>query len=509
MKIKDAKKHIYILIAALGLSSAALGGCVNISRVIPDIVSVDDHTSSPDTADTPTPVPAATDTPAPTVPPAATDTPTPLPTATSTPTPEPTATNTPTPEPTATNTPTPKPTATNTPTPKPTATNTPTPKPTATNTPTPKPTATNTPTPKPTKTPTPTPTKTTGKAASDAASKFIKSLEVHTNTVLNYDSVYLYSSRNDAFKGFFKNALDYSSFGMVYSDASCVVAPSEFSAAIPEVYSITVDTENSAVYKNCIYVYYSVKVVYNPQYSYAVRTGDMSVLSSSELAAVTEIARLSDEWKLSSKSDIQKIRVVHDSIISSISYDNYASAASHTPYGLLSTGLAVCDGYSDTFRIFMLLNGIECITVEGYTDSTSHAWNQVKLDGKWYNIDLTWDDPVGAGARLRYNYFLKSDDYFSKTHKNTSPYAHSCTSAKHLLYFYEDYVCHTRNDVVSKTAAQSQAEYITITYRSSELSAEEVINAVQEGLNGSGFSYSPPEPLDDGYYVLEIVNPNH
>ncbi|MBO7336110.1 MAG: hypothetical protein J6U42_04140 [Lachnospiraceae bacterium] len=487
MKITEIKKRIYILFAVLVLSPVLFVGCAYISRILQDIVS--DSTPVPVATDTPTPVPAVTDTPAPTASPAATDTPSPAPTVTSTPTP--------------------KPTATSTPTPNPTATNTPTPKPTATSTPTPKPKATKTPTPKPAKTPTPTPTKASEKAASDAASKFIKTLAVRTNTILNYDSESLYSSRNDAFNGFFRNALDCSSFGMVYRDASCVVAPSEFSSAIPEVYSITVDMENSAVYKNCIYVYYSVKVIYNPQYSYAVRTGDMSVLSGTELAAVKEISRLSDEWKLSTKSDIQKIRTVHDSIISSIAYDNYASAASHTPYGLLSTGLAVCDGYSDTFRIFMLINGIDCITVEGYTDSTSHAWNQVKLDGKWYNIDLTWDDPVGAGARLRYNYFLKSDDYFSKTHKNTSPYAHSCTSAKHLLYFYEDYVCHTRNDVVLKTAAQSQAGYIIITYRSSELSADTVISAVQEGLNGSGFSYSPPDPLDDGYYVLEIVNPNH
>lgn len=34
-----------------------------------------------------------------------------------------------------------------------------------------------------------------------------------------------------------------------------------------------------------------------------------------------------------------------------------------------------------------------------------HAWNRVKVDGVWYYIDCTWDDPVGGGAE-NYQYFL-------------------------------------------------------------------------------------------------------
>ena len=38
----------------------------------------------------------------------------------------------------------------------------------------------------------------------------------------------------------------------------------------------------------------------------------------------------------------------------------------------------------------------------------SHAWNLVQLDGKWYHVDVTWDE---AGGHL---YFLKSDDFINE-----------------------------------------------------------------------------------------------
>ena len=52
----------------------------------------------------------------------------------------------------------------------------------------------------------------------------------------------------------------------------------------------------------------------------------------------------------------------------------------------------------------------------------SHAWNDVLIDGKWYAVDVTWDDPIIVGGNgrltndLRYNYFLKGSDTFYSSH---------------------------------------------------------------------------------------------
>ncbi len=52
----------------------------------------------------------------------------------------------------------------------------------------------------------------------------------------------------------------------------------------------------------------------------------------------------------------------------------------------------VCEGYAETLRNALALKGIECRYVRGENIKTSsnHAWNQVKIGGKWFNVDLTW-----------------------------------------------------------------------------------------------------------------------
>ncbi len=67
--------------------------------------------------------------------------------------------------------------------------------------------------------------------------------------------------------------------------------------------------------------------------------------------------------------------------------------------------------------------GLECRIITGKGNGEDHAWNIVKVNGKWYNIDLTWDDPVSSDgkAMLVYDCFLKSTKDF-KGHKRDAEY---------------------------------------------------------------------------------------
>ena len=40
--------------------------------------------------------------------------------------------------------------------------------------------------------------------------------------------------------------------------------------------------------------------------------------------------------------------------------------------------------------------------------SDLHVWNAVYLNGKWVNLDLTWDDPISIDGQnyLEYDFFL-------------------------------------------------------------------------------------------------------
>ena len=48
--------------------------------------------------------------------------------------------------------------------------------------------------------------------------------------------------------------------------------------------------------------------------------------------------------------------------------------------------------------------------------SEQHIWNYVYLDGRWYHLDLTWDDPVLSSGEevLSDTYFLITTEELKK-----------------------------------------------------------------------------------------------
>ncbi|WP_442596693.1 DUF5050 domain-containing protein [Neobacillus sp. D3-1R] len=122
-------------------------------------------------------------------------------------------------------------------------------------------------------------------------------------------------------------------------------------------------------------------------------------------------------------NEFEKVKAIHDYVVlnSAYDYENYKNNTipklSYTVYGLLVNGTAVCDGYAKT--MFYLLNkiGIETLYVVGKGHGEDHAWNKVKIDGLWYNLDATWDDPVpNLEGYVRYKYFLISDSKLREDH---------------------------------------------------------------------------------------------
>lgn len=76
--------------------------------------------------------------------------------------------------------------------------------------------------------------------------------------------------------------------------------------------------------------------------------------------------------------------------------DTPAAAYINTAYGSIVNGKAICGGYSKGFKAVMDRLGIPCVCVQGYSlkesGSQAHMWNVVKVDGNWYNVDVTWND---------------------------------------------------------------------------------------------------------------------
>lgn len=128
-------------------------------------------------------------------------------------------------------------------------------------------------------------------------------------------------------------------------------------------------------------------------------------------------------------SDYEKELAVHDWMIAWAEYDQAALSSlpgaqptpdSDNPYGFFTGRAAICTGYTSTFQLLMDLLDIECVTVEGtaYNGTEDHAWNMVRLDGAWYCVDVTWDDPVSSApvpAYAAHLYFNVTSDFMRRS----------------------------------------------------------------------------------------------
>lgn len=123
----------------------------------------------------------------------------------------------------------------------------------------------------------------------------------------------------------------------------------------------------------------------------------------------------------------EDIKMVHDYLVDNIEYDTSISRNNiYDVYGALVNKVAVCEGYARSFKYILDEMGIPCVLVIGTGtnsrgETERHAWNYVQLQGSWYAVDCTWDDPVVVGGGTvsqssKYKYFLKGSSEFYSDH---------------------------------------------------------------------------------------------
>lgn len=131
-------------------------------------------------------------------------------------------------------------------------------------------------------------------------------------------------------------------------------------------------------------------------------------------SCAAELDRVADEILSEipdNADDYHKLLYIHDRLINDCTYD-VESEMGGTAYGCLVEKRARCEGYAKAFGMLAGRLGIRTIFLTGSNGSGQlHAWNQVELDGKWYNADVTWDD-TDDKMSPRYVYFLVDDEHF-------------------------------------------------------------------------------------------------
>ena len=122
----------------------------------------------------------------------------------------------------------------------------------------------------------------------------------------------------------------------------------------------------------------------------------------------------------SGMSDEEIVLAYHEYLTSTVAYAyedyfNGTISANHgyDMYGALVKHSCVCQGYAETMFYLLREAGLSCAIAS--SGNINHAWNIVKIHGKWYHIDATWDDPVwDMPGRSYHDYFLVSFDTMNK-----------------------------------------------------------------------------------------------
>lgn len=157
-------------------------------------------------------------------------------------------------------------------------------------------------------------------------------------------------------------------------------------------------------------------------------------------------------------SDYEKVLKVHDYIILNSRYDERLEESGTVPpesnssYGVLALGVGVCDGYAKAMKYLLDGLNIESMIIVGKAKGENHAWNLVNINGEYYHIDPTWDDPVmGDGSQiLRYNYFNLTDDEISKSHSWDRTKYPVANSQEYNYYNYNDLIILGEKEIKDK-----------------------------------------------------------
>lgn len=121
-------------------------------------------------------------------------------------------------------------------------------------------------------------------------------------------------------------------------------------------------------------------------------------------------------------TDYEKEKYIHDALLTRVEY-NTTAELNQSAYSAMVNGQSVCAGYARAFQYLMQRLGIPCYYCTGYSGE-NHAWNIVRLQEDYYNVDSTWDDT----APPTYDYFNRTDADYASTHvrQGLSVYLPAC-----------------------------------------------------------------------------------
>lgn len=122
------------------------------------------------------------------------------------------------------------------------------------------------------------------------------------------------------------------------------------------------------------------------------------------------------------ETDYDKILAVYRYLIEHTDYD--LTDTDQSILGVMTRHSGTCAGYARAFQYLMSQLGIPCVLAMGEdADGAPHGWNMVQCEGEWYQMDVTWGDPLdennAPGDGIQYTYCMITDEEMYRDHTLT------------------------------------------------------------------------------------------
>ena len=230
----------------------------------------------------------------------------------------------------------------------------------------------------------------------------------------------------------------------------------------------------------------SSNLIFIPEYLF-----DKNKIKEHQKAMKARVEKLSRA--AANYSEWEKEKYVHDFICENVRYDKLKKSYSHEIIGPLGQGVGVCEGIAKAVKVLCDALGVWCIiAICGNNPEKGikyrHTWNIVKINGKYYHLDTTFDNTLGKeetfGSEIRYDYFNLSDKQIFRDHEPVLVSVPKCEDGEHF-YYKEKKLSFTKKEDVYKRALQTakKGKIFTMHWRGGYLTKEvldELIDLIQK-----------------------------
>lgn len=232
----------------------------------------------------------------------------------------------------------------------------------------------------------------------------------------------------------------------------------------------------------------SPNLIIKPEYMF-----DKGKVAEHQKAMKTRVDKLARGFK--GKTELENELYIHDFLCENVHYDKLKKDYSHEIIGPLGHGVGVCEGIAKSVKVLCDALGLWCIIAICDNNPEKglkyrHAWNIVKIDGKYYHLDATFDnsltnkDPMEAG--VRYDYFNLDDKKIFRDHEPLMYKVPACTDSNHFYYLTKK-LSFTKEEDVYKRMVQiaKKGKVMTFHWRGGYLSRD-VLNRLLELIRQAG-----------------------